>query len=72
VGYNRKNKLKYMQEVVDLYCREKKPGISTFYVYVTFIRPRYHISLRTLYNYMTVPINRELKAEEEKHCACRR
>lgn len=55
-----------MQEVVEVYCREKKDGISTAYVYRTFIQKRFHISIKTLYNYLGTPIKRELKVEEEK------
>jgi hypothetical protein len=54
-----------MQEIVEVYCREKKPGISTAFVYRNYIRPRYHISLTTLYVYLSIPITRQLKAEEE-------
>lgn len=68
MAYNRRNKLKQMEEIVALYCQEKKPGTSTAFVYRKFIRPKYHISLKTLYVYLTIPIVRQLKAEEEKNC----
>ena len=32
MAYNRINKLRQMQEVVEVYCREKKDGVSTAYV----------------------------------------
>ena len=66
VAYNRKNKLKQMQEIVNLYCLEKKPGVSTAYVYRNFIRPKYHISLNTLYIYLSIPINLQIKEADEK------
>jgi hypothetical protein len=68
MAYNRRNKLKQMKEIVELYCQEKKPGISTAFVYRNFIRPKYHISLTTLYAYLSIPVTRQLKAEEEKVC----
>ncbi len=55
-----------MQEVVDVYCREKKDGISNTYIYRTYIQRQFHISIRTMYNYLGIPIRKELKSEEEK------
>jgi len=66
MAYNRINKLRQMQEVVEVYCREKKDGISTAYVYREFIHKQFHISIKTLYNYLGTPISRELKIEQEK------
>ena len=66
MAYNRRNKLKFMQEVIEVYCREMKPGVSSVYVYRVFIKPRFHISIKTLYNYLATPVNRHLKEENEK------
>jgi hypothetical protein len=55
-----------MRDVVEVYIREKKPGISTAYVYRTFIEPQFHISMATLYNYLSTPIAKCLKEEEAK------
>ena len=71
MAYNRRNKLKQMEEIVALYCQEKKPGISTAFVYRKFIRPKYHISLTTLYAYLAIPVTRQLKTIEEKDQPCK-
>ncbi len=55
-----------MKDVIDVYCQEKKPGISTAYVYRTFIEPRYHITLNTLHRYLSTPINKQLKEEIQR------
>ena len=59
-----------MQEIVELYCREKKDGVSFTYVYKTFIWPQYYISRATLYAYLRTPINKQLKEEQEKLKNC--
>ena len=35
MAYKRTNKLLMMQKVIEIYLREKKPGISNAYVYRT-------------------------------------
>lgn len=69
MAYNRKNKLLFMQQVIEVYLEHKKPGISTAYVHRTVIEPRFHITISTLYNYLNTPVARELKridAEKNK------
>jgi hypothetical protein len=66
MAYNRKNKLKIMQEVIEVYCREMRPGTSSIYVYNAFIKPRFHISLTTLYAYLATPVKRQIKEENQK------
>jgi len=61
MAYNRRNKLLQMQSVIATYQKYKQPGVSTTYVYYTYIRPLFHISIATLYNYLSTPVNRELK-----------
>ncbi len=70
MGYNRLNHLRRMHDIVEVYCREKKPGVSTAYVYKNFIKPRFHISLGTLYTYLSTPIERQIKEEQQKMCKC--
>jgi hypothetical protein len=64
MAYKRTNKLLMMQKVIEIYLREKKPGISTAYVYRTYIYPVYPISIATLYNYLSTPVTKELKEIE--------
>ena len=69
MAYNNRNKLLTMQKVIEIYLREKKPGISTAYVYRTYILPVYPISIVTLYSYLNTPVSKllkELEAEKDK------
>jgi len=51
-----------MQRVIEIYKRNKLPGVSTAHVYRTHIFPVYPISICTLYTYLSTPVERELKA----------
>ena len=66
--YNRRNKLLQMQRVLEVYTKNKLPGVSTEYVYRTYIWPEFHISRATLYNYLSTPVNKELKELAAKSC----
>ncbi|MFZ4545945.1 MAG: hypothetical protein ACOYN4_00840 [Bacteroidales bacterium] len=67
MAYNKRNKLLTMQRVIEIYLREKKPGISTAFVYRTYIFPVYPISIATLYCYLNTPVNKQLKELDEKN-----
>lgn len=66
MAYNKKNKLLQMKQVIDCYLEHKRDGNTTAYVYRTYIWPRYHISMTTLYNYLSTPVEKLLKEEEKK------
>jgi hypothetical protein len=55
-----------MQIVLEIYQREKKPGISTAFVFRTFIKPLYPMSIGTLYNYLSTPVTKMLKEMDAK------
>jgi len=59
-----------MRDIVEVYCQEKKPGVSTAYVYREYIYPRFHISRATLYTYLSTPIAKQIKEEESKQNKC--
>lgn len=50
-----------VKEVNELYVEKARIGLSTEYIYRTFIEPRFHISRSTLYEYLTIPYERQLK-----------
>ena len=50
-----------VKEVNELYVEKSRIGLSTEYIYRTFIEPRFHISRSTLYEYLTIPYERQLK-----------
>lgn len=64
MAYNKRNKLAIILEVQEVYKLHKTEGVSTAFVYRRFIRPRFHISKRTLYTYLETPAAKELKKLE--------
>jgi len=64
--YNKKNKLLQIRLVVELYKKHKQPGVSTAYVFRTYIEPYYPMSISTLYNYLATPVEKELKQMENE------
>jgi hypothetical protein len=61
MAYRRKNRLLFMREVIKVYLEYKSEGVSTAWVYRNVIYPRYFISLSTLYNYLSTPVERLIK-----------
>jgi len=66
MAYNKRNKLLQMKRILDVYLREKRDGVSTAYVYRTYIFPQFNISISTLYNIIATPVERLLKEEDLK------
>ena len=68
MAFSRKNMLLRVKEVNELYIEKSKIGLSTEFIYRTFIAPRFHISRSTLYEYLAIPYERQLKEifEREK------
>ncbi len=68
MAFSRKNMLLRVKEVNELYVEKSKIGLSTEFIYRTFIAPRFHISRSTLYEYLAIPYERQLKEifEREK------
>lgn len=68
MAFSRKNMLLRVKEVNELYVEKSKIGLSTEFIYRTFIEPRFHISRSTLYEYLAIPYERQLKEifEREK------
>lgn len=68
MAFSRKNMLLRVKEVNELYVEKSKLGLSTEFIYRTFIAPRFHISRSTLYEYLAIPYERQLKEifEREK------
>ncbi len=50
-----------MQRVCEVYQKQRLPGVSTAYIYRTYISPQFHISIATLYIYLGTPVAKELK-----------
>lgn len=68
MAFSRKNMLLRVKEVNELYVEKSKIGLSTEFIYRTFIAHRFHISRSTLYEYLAIPYERQLKEifEREK------
>jgi len=61
MAYNNKNKLIRVKQIQDAYLLHKKDGVSTRYVYKTFIWPRWNISISSLYNYLAINVRKEMR-----------
>ena len=66
MAYNKRNKLLQMRKVLDIYLAEKKDGVSTAHVFREHITKVYPMSRSTLYNYLSTPVDKLLKEEEQK------
>lgn len=49
-----------------MFVEKQRLGLSTEYIYRTFIEPRYHISRTTLYNWLTIPYAAQLREIERQ------
>ena len=61
MAFSRKNLLLRVKEINELYMEKAKIGLSTEFIFRTFIKPRYHISRSTLYEYLAIPYDRQLR-----------
>lgn len=66
MAYTNAHKIKMIRNVCNLYREHKKEGVSTIYIYRRIIYPQYPISLATLYNYLSIPIERKERELQEK------
>lgn len=60
MAYTHTNKLNLILDVQNVYNAHKKEGVSTMHVYRTHIKPLYHISRATFYNYLSTPAKKKL------------
>ena len=61
MAFSRKNFLLRVKEVNELYKEKQRIGLSTEYIYRTFIEPQYHISRSTLYDWLAIPYEKQLR-----------
>lgn len=66
MSFSRKNLLCRVREVNELFVEKQRLGLSTEYIYRTFVEPRYHISRTTLYNWLTIPYAAQLREIERQ------
>lgn len=66
MAFSRKNLLLRVKEINELYIEKQRIGLSTEYIYRSFIAPRYHISRSTLYEYLTIPYAAQLREIERQ------
>lgn len=67
--YNRRNYLLTVAEVQREAIRARRSGLSYSRLFRDVIRPRYHISRSTFYNYLGVNVRKELRALGDDSCA---
>lgn len=61
MAYNRRNLLKKILEIQEIYLQYTKEGVTATFIYDTYIRKKYHISQRTFESYLGVNAKMELK-----------
>lgn len=61
MAYNNKNFLKKVLEIQEIYLRYNARGHSGTWIYEKLIAPNYHISRRTLTNYLAINARKELR-----------
>jgi hypothetical protein len=61
MAYNNKNFLKKVLEIQEIYLRYNARGHSGTWIYDNLIAPNYHISRRTLTNYLAINARKELR-----------
>lgn len=61
MAYTPVNKLYRAYEVQQEYKKYANTGRTDVYIYRTYIKDKYLISLRTFYNYLAIPAAAELK-----------
>ncbi|MCQ2351286.1 MAG: hypothetical protein MJ003_04855 [Paludibacteraceae bacterium] len=66
MAYSRKNLLLRIKKVNELFVEKQKIGLSTEFIYRTFIFPTFHISRSTLYEYLAIPYKAQLKEIERR------
>jgi hypothetical protein len=52
-------------EVQRIYLEHKEPDLPNVYIYRKYIKPVYHISLRTFYRYLARNAKKEVRELEE-------
>ena len=65
MAYNRENFLNRVKEVNELYLEKQRLGIPTSRILSEYIEPRYHISRSTLYEWLAIPYEKELRKLKE-------
>ncbi|MGQ1889146.1 hypothetical protein ACT29H_01760 [Thermophagus sp. OGC60D27] len=61
MAYTRKNFLKKVLRVQEVYLRFKEQGITNEEIYKRYIAPHFFISRSTFYEYLAIPATKELK-----------
>jgi hypothetical protein len=61
MAYNRKNLLKRIVEIQEIYLKFQTKGMSGTWIHINIIQPNYHITRRTLSSYLSVNARRELR-----------
>ncbi len=66
MAYNKRNRYLRIVEIQDITLRKQAEGLTNVNIHKLHIYPKYHISLRTFYEYLATPAKRELKKIEEQ------
>lgn len=61
MAYNQRNMLNKVREIQDIYLKHHQEGVTSLYIYTTYIKKQYHISQRTYEKYLGINVKLELK-----------
>lgn len=61
MAYNRKNILKRMIDVQEIYLKYQKLGLDATQIFERHVRHQYRVSRQTFYNYLGTNAKKELK-----------
>lgn len=64
MAYSRKNHLRKVIRVQEIYLRYSDQGCTNEYIFNKLIRPNFFISRSTFYEYLATPASKELKQIE--------
>ena len=67
MAYNNKKFLKKVLEIQEIYLRYSNRGHTGTWIYDNLIAPNYHISRRTLSNYLGMNARKELREAASKN-----
>lgn len=66
MAYNRRNILKRIVEIQNLTLEHTSRGVTQVWVFEHIIQPRFVISIRTYYNFLSINAKTELKEYEKE------
>ncbi len=71
MAYTRKNILKRILRVQEIYLSNKDRGLSNKYIFENYIKDQYAVSIGTFYKYLSINARKELKEINQSSEKCK-